>query len=84
MITLSTLLAAAALASGAPAPAAAMPVAKSQAQLSRYAVRYDAKTDLYCLRDRTAQPVTGTRLVPQECKTSSQWAELGLTIGRKN
>jgi hypothetical protein len=84
MITITTLLASAALAAGAPAPDAALPVAKAQTQPSRYAVRYDAKHDHYCLRDRQAQPVTGTRLVPQQCKTSSEWAAQGLTIARKD
>jgi hypothetical protein len=84
MITITTLLAAAALAAGAPAPDAALPVTKAQAQPSRYAVRYDAKRDHYCLRDRLAAPVTGTRLVPQQCKTMNEWAAEGLIIGRKN
>lgn len=86
MITIAALLAAATLTAGTvpAAPAADVALAApAKATASRYAVRYDAKRDRYCVLDRQASPVTGSRLVLEQCKTSSDWAERGLTIGRK-
>lgn len=86
MFTIAALLAAAALNAGTvpPAPPADVALAApAKAPASRYAVRYDAKHDVYCVLDRQASPITGSRLVLEQCKTSSDWAELGLTIGRK-
>jgi|GEM_PF-6599845 len=64
------------------APDAVMPTVKPVAS-SRYAVRYDAARDRYCIKDRQAAAATGTRIVLQECKTVTQWAELGLTIDHR-
>ena len=84
MIKIAALLATAALTAGtaSAAPNAELPAAKSDT--ARYAVSYDRKHDRYCLRDRTALPATGSRLVPTQCKSSADWAAEGLTIGRKN
>ncbi len=83
MFIIATLLAAAAPVADAPTLPATSPVA-TQSTSSRYAVRYDRKTDRYCVRDRNASAPTGSRLVPQECKTSDAWAAEGLNIGRKS
>jgi hypothetical protein len=91
MITLTTLLAAAALSAGtvptAPVAAAvgavtpvASPVAKSS---SRYAVRYDQKRDRYCVRDGDSRPLTGTMLSGEQCRTRNDWALRGLELSRK-
>lgn len=69
------------LALSAPAPDAVLPAAKPAP--SSYRVRYDEKRGRYCLRDRSAAPITGSRLVPEECKTSSDWAAQGITITDK-
>lgn len=86
MTLFTTLLAAAATLTGATAASAApnaeIPVTK--AAQSHYTVKYDRKHDRYCLRDRDATPVTGTRLVPVQCKTSSGWAAEGVTISRNS
>jgi hypothetical protein len=86
MTILTTLLAAAATltvaTAASAAPNAELPVTK--ATPSRYAVTYDRKHDRYCVRDRAAAPITGSHLVPVQCKTSSDWAAEGLTIARKS
>ncbi len=83
MFIIATLLAAAAPVADAPTLPATSPVA-TQSTSSRYAVRYDRKTDRYCVRDRKASPPTGSRLVQQECKSTDAWAAQGLNIGRKS
>lgn len=93
MFTIAALLAAATLTAGtvpASAPASApaavdvASAAPAKASTGRYAVRYDAKRDLYCVRDREAGPATGTMLDRAQCKSSDYWASQGLTVGRKN
>lgn len=99
MFTIAALLAAATLTAGtvpAPAPASApasapaptavdvASAAPAKASTGRYAVRYDATRDLYCVRDREAGPATGTMLDRAQCKSSDYWASQGLTVGRKH
>lgn len=93
MIILATLLAAASFtaaqvptpataAAATPATTAAALPPVSKAPASPYAVRYDAKRNLYCVRDRSATPITGTRLNIERCRTTEAWADSGLTIAR--
>ena len=84
--TLSLIAAALTAAAPAPAPAlmgdATLPVAKPAAS-SRYAIRFDAERDRYCIRDRSAASQTGTHLPMEECRSKSEWAEQGLTIDHR-
>ncbi|MEG3165233.1 hypothetical protein U1701_11565 [Sphingomonas sp. PB2P19] len=87
MLMIAALLAAAA---GTPAVAGDSPAASvtalapaSAGSSPRYVVRYDAKHDRYCVRERGAGPITGSRLVPERCQSRADWAADGLTIARK-
>lgn len=94
MITITTLLAAAALSAGAapaaPAAAPTVPIAvaaiasPAPVKSSRYAVRYDRKRDYYCVRDNNGTPATGTMLSTEQCRSSSDWASRGLFLSRKH
>jgi hypothetical protein len=83
---IAALLAAAAVTPAAEAgdpPAASVAAPTTAKPTSRYIVRYDAKRDRYCVRERGAAPITGSRLVAEQCKTGSDWAADGLIIARK-
>ncbi len=94
MITLATLLAAAALSAGAAptAPVALAPIAPVAAPTSvkaaksapRYVVRYDQKRDRYCVRDGDNTPMTGSILSTEQCRSNSEWASRGLVLSHKH
>ena len=63
----------AAVAIGATAPA----FAAQRGQSDQATVTYDAKHDKYCV----SQMVTGNYLPVKDCRTKSDWAKAGVTVG---
>lgn len=82
---IAILIAAAAAATATPAalPVVATPPAAPARGDSRYVVRYDGRTNRYCIRDRNGVPDTGTHIIAIECRTVADWADNGLTITRR-
>lgn len=65
------LIAAVALAATAPA------FAERRGMTDNTAVTYDAKHDKYCV----SQMVTGNLMPVKDCRTKSDWAKAGVTVG---
>ena len=70
-IFLKSLVAVAVLATGVPALAA------PQDSMQKTVLKYDAKTQKYCLNDPA---VTGSRIGRTTCKTSAEWSAAGLNM----
>jgi len=79
---IAALLAAVTL-SAAVTPSAATTAQPAKSSASRYAVRYDQKSDRYCLRERSGTPSTGSHIVLERCKTRSDWAANGLNLAQR-
>ncbi len=81
--TLSAAAAPTAVAPSAVAPSVATTAQPAKSSPSRYAIRYDQKSDRYCLRERNGTPSTGSHIVLERCKTRSDWAADGLNLAQR-
>lgn len=73
-------IAAIAVATVTTSAASAPAFAQAHGSAGAVKVRYDAKTDRYCVR----QPLVGSLAPSVQCRSKAAWAQAGLTISHKS